>query len=134
MTYKLFGPQSTHDLQTPRAAEHSWPTSPSATVHLWLPGPPASGALNLSGLGLSVQDAGRAYTTSRIEPQVTKARVGIARMMAFGPRAIRVVHNKEHETARQPQARVALPRGRTPSFTITLWLLPEEATTSRPPS
>jgi hypothetical protein len=49
---------------------------------------------------------------SRAEPQATKARVGIAQIMALGTHIARVIRHKEHETDRRPRgsrARVALP-------------------------
>jgi hypothetical protein len=54
-------------------------------------------------------------------------------MLTFGPRAARAAHNKEYEIARRPQTRMVMPYGITPSFTITQWLLPMEATAGRPP-
>jgi hypothetical protein len=42
------------------------------------------------------------------------------------------IRNKEHKTAKQPRARVALPHGKTPSFTISQWLFPKEDTRADP--
>jgi hypothetical protein len=86
---------------------------------------------DLSGLGLSAQAASRAQHD---EPQATKAKGWHSPNDSARAHIACTVHNKKYGTVRRPQARVALPHGKTPNFTITRWLLPKEAATGRPPS
>jgi hypothetical protein len=53
-------------------------------------------------------------------------------MMALGHYVAHAARCKEYETVKRPwgpQARVALPHGRTLGFTVTRWLLLKETTT-----
>jgi hypothetical protein len=72
-------------------------------------------------------------TTSCAEPQATKARGRHSPNDGAWAHVARVVHNKEYGTTKRSRACEALTHGKMPSFTTAWWLLPQEATTDRPP-
>jgi hypothetical protein len=108
MIYKPLGVKSTHDVRAPRTAAHLWPASTPPTTHSW----PIRTRPECAGL------AGR-NTTSLTKPRATKARGRYSPNDGARTHAARVVRNKEYKTTKWLQACVALPHGKTSSFTIT---------------